>query len=95
VSTTFLTKRKSSESSILARAGSKLQKHAAAKFLKPNKPIAFDDAMRGAMRVPPPPTSKKAKRQKVWRIQLSRRPRICLSPNRAAHLIEQFRLAVR
>jgi len=37
-----------------------------AKFLKPGKPIKFDDAMRLAMRVPPPPSSKKAQR-KVWR----------------------------
>jgi hypothetical protein len=37
-----------------------------AKFLKPAKPIKFDDAMRRAMRVPPPPTGKKAKRR-VWR----------------------------
>jgi hypothetical protein len=36
------------------------------KFLKPDKPIKFDDAMRKAMHVPPPPTGKKAKR-KVWR----------------------------
>jgi hypothetical protein len=33
-----------------------------AKFLKPEKSIKFDDAMR----VPPPPSGKKAK-QKVWR----------------------------
>jgi hypothetical protein len=38
----------------------------AAKFLKPEKPIKFDDAMRRAMRVPSPPSGKKAK-QKVWR----------------------------
>jgi hypothetical protein len=37
-----------------------------AKLLKPDKPIKFDDAMRKAMRVPPPPSGKKAK-QKVWR----------------------------
>jgi hypothetical protein len=37
-----------------------------AKFLKPDKPIKFDDAMRRAMRVPPPPSGKKAKK-KVWR----------------------------
>jgi hypothetical protein len=36
----------------------------AAKFLKPDKPIKFDDAMRKAMRVPP---EKKTKPQKVWR----------------------------
>jgi hypothetical protein len=39
---------------------------AAAKFLKPQQPIKFDEAMRRAMRVPPPPSGKKAKR-KVWR----------------------------
>jgi hypothetical protein len=37
-----------------------------AKFLKPEKPIKFDDAMRKAMRVPPPPGGKKAQRR-VWR----------------------------
>jgi hypothetical protein len=36
------------------------------KFLKPKQPIPFDDAMRRAMRVPPPPSGKKAKK-KVWR----------------------------
>jgi hypothetical protein len=36
-----------------------------AKFLKPDKTIKFDDAMRRAMRVPPPP--KKSKPKKVWR----------------------------
>jgi hypothetical protein len=35
-----------------------------AKFLKPEKPIKFDDAMRRAMRVPP---QKKNKPTKVWR----------------------------
>jgi len=38
----------------------------AAKFLKPDRLIKFDDAMRKAMRVPPPPSGKKAKK-KVWR----------------------------
>jgi len=37
-----------------------------AKFLKPEKPISFDAAMRKAMRIPPPPTGKKAKKR-VWR----------------------------
>jgi hypothetical protein len=37
-----------------------------AKFLKPEKPIKFDDAMRKAMRVPPPPSGKKAQKR-VWR----------------------------
>jgi hypothetical protein len=36
-----------------------------AKLLKPDKPIKFDDALRGAMRVPPPP--KKSKPKKAWR----------------------------
>jgi hypothetical protein len=36
----------------------------AAKFLKPEKPIKFDDAIRRAMRVQPP---KKGKQRKVWR----------------------------
>ena len=34
-----------------------------AKFVKPERPIKFDDAMRKAMRVPPPPSGKKAKRK--------------------------------
>jgi hypothetical protein len=34
-----------------------------AKFLKPEKPIKFDDAMRRAMRVQPPTTGKKAKKK--------------------------------
>jgi ribosome maturation protein Sdo1 len=38
----------------------------ALKFLKPKHPISFDDAMQRAVRVPPPPSGKKAKR-KVWR----------------------------
>jgi len=37
-----------------------------AKFLKPKEPVSFDDALRRAMLIPPPPTGKKAKR-KVWR----------------------------
>jgi hypothetical protein len=37
----------------------------AAKPVKIDKPIKFDDAMRRAMRVPPP--TKKGKQQKVWR----------------------------
>jgi len=37
-----------------------------AKPVKLPRPLKFDDAMRRAMRVPPPPTGKKAKR-KVWR----------------------------
>jgi hypothetical protein len=36
-----------------------------AKFLKPEKPIKFDEAMRKAMRVSPQP--KKSKLKKVWR----------------------------
>jgi len=38
----------------------------AAKPVQLKRPIKFDEAMRKAMRVPPPPTGKKAK-QKVWR----------------------------
>jgi hypothetical protein len=38
----------------------------AAKPIRLEHAIKFDDAMRRAMRVPPPPTGKKAKR-KVWR----------------------------
>jgi hypothetical protein len=38
----------------------------AAKPVKIDKPIAFDDAMRRLVRLPPPPSGKKAKR-KVWR----------------------------
>jgi hypothetical protein len=37
-----------------------------AKPVKIDQPIKFDDAMRRAMRVPPPPSGKKAKK-KVWR----------------------------
>jgi len=37
-----------------------------AKFLKPEKPIQLDEAMKRAMRVPPPASGKKAKRR-VWR----------------------------
>jgi len=36
----------------------------AAKFVKTEKPIKFDEAMRRAMRVPP---EKKTKPRKVWR----------------------------
>jgi hypothetical protein len=38
----------------------------AAKFLKTERPIKFDDAMRRAIRVPPPPSGKKAKKR-IWR----------------------------
>jgi hypothetical protein len=38
----------------------------AAKPVRIDKPIKFDDAMRRAMRVPPPPCGKKAQR-KVWK----------------------------
>jgi hypothetical protein len=38
----------------------------AAKFLKPKQRLKFDDAMRKAMRVPPPPSGKKAQKR-VWR----------------------------
>jgi hypothetical protein len=38
----------------------------AAKPVKIDKPLPFDEAMRRAVRIPPPPTGKKAK-QKVWR----------------------------
>jgi asparagine synthetase B (glutamine-hydrolysing) len=37
----------------------------AAKPIELRRPIAFDDAMRRAMKVPPPP--KKSKPKKVWR----------------------------
>jgi len=36
------------------------------KFLKPEEPVKFDDAMRKAMRVPLAPTGKKANKR-VWR----------------------------
>jgi hypothetical protein len=38
----------------------------AAKPIQLKRPIKFDDAMRKAMRIPPPPSGKKAK-AKVWR----------------------------
>jgi len=38
----------------------------AAKPVKLPRPLKFDEAMRKGMRVPPPPTGKKAKK-KVWR----------------------------
>jgi hypothetical protein len=38
----------------------------APKFLKPEKPIKFDDAMRRLVKLPPLPSGKKAKK-KVWR----------------------------
>lgn len=38
----------------------------AAKPVKIDKPIPFDDAMRRLVKLPPPPTGKKAQR-KVWR----------------------------
>jgi hypothetical protein len=38
----------------------------APKPVKPDKALSFDDAIRGAMKVPPPPTGKKAKRR-IWR----------------------------
>jgi len=34
-----------------------------AKFLKPDKPVQFDDAMRRLVKLPPPPSGKKAKRK--------------------------------
>jgi hypothetical protein len=43
-----------------------LKKMTAAKPVQIKRPIKFDDAMRKAVRVPPPPSEKKAKR-KVWR----------------------------
>jgi hypothetical protein len=42
-----------------------------AKFLKPDKPIKFDDAMCCSMRLPPLPSGKKAKR-KIWCKKTSR-----------------------
>jgi hypothetical protein len=38
----------------------------AAKFLKPSRPIKFDDAMRRLVRLPPPPSGEKAKK-KIWK----------------------------
>ena len=35
----------------------------AAKFLKPERPIKFDDAMRRLVKLPPPPSGKKSKRK--------------------------------
>jgi hypothetical protein len=34
-----------------------------AKFLKPEKPIRFDEAMQRLVKLPPPPSGKKAKKK--------------------------------
>jgi len=50
----------------LVKTSAKVGSVPAAKFLKPERPIKFDDAMRQLVKLLPPPSGKKAKR-KVWR----------------------------